>query len=344
MDEPSEQSLFRVGGRALAAAGGSVLVLAILLATPQLLGSRVEQAMGALRTADADWLWLAGTGFAVAVLAAAGSWRSALGLCGGRIGLADAVARFGVGSLVNTFTPVHAGDAVRIGLFSRALDRDERLWRTGGAFAALGAARAVVLAAVGVAGVATGALPYWTLLVLLGIGAVAGAVALAARRRDASRRAAHVLDAFRNLGREPSSAARLLAWVALSLGGKVVAAAAVGAALGIADPFAAALVIIPALEVTGLVPLTPGNVGITSGAVAIAFHQHGTASASALAGGIAFHAVETAVGVAFGLGSLVWLAPYPSAGVRRIALVAAGASASLAVAGALSATLLIPLV
>jgi uncharacterized membrane protein YbhN (UPF0104 family) len=300
--------------------------------------------MGALRSADASWLWLAGSGFAIAVLAAAGSWRSALGLCGGRIGLADATARFGVGSLVNTFTPVHAGDAVRIGLFSRALDQDERLWRTGGAFAALGAARAVVLAALVAVGVATHALPVWPLFVLAGIGAAAAGVAFAVRRRDASGRAAHVFDAFRRLGREPGLGCRLVAWVALSLGGKVLAAAAVGSALGIGNPIAAALVIVPALEVTGLVPLTPGNVGITSGAVAVVFHAHGTSFADALAGGIAFHAVETAVGIAFGLGSLAWLAPYPSPGVRRIALLAAGASASLAVAGALSATVLIPLV
>ena len=59
---------------------------------------------------------------------------------------------------------------------------------------------------------------------------------------------------------------------------------------------------------------------------------------------IAFHAVETAVGIGLGLGSLAWLAPYPSPGVRRVALLAAGASASLAVAGALSATVIIPLV
>ena len=102
--------------------------------------------------------------------------------------------------------------------------------------------------------------------------------------------------------------------------------------------------IVPALDVAGTVPLTPGNVGITSGAVAVALQAHGISFTQALAAGIAFHAVETAVGIAFGLGSLVWLAPYPSPGGRRLALLAATASASLAVAGTLSATVLIPLV
>lgn len=334
----------RVGRRGLAAAAGVLLVLGVLAATPQLLGSRVAAAMSALGNADPRWLWLAGAGFAVAVLAAAGSWRSATGLCGGRLGLTDAAARYGAGSLVNTFVPARAGDAVRFALFARALDGRERLLRTGGAFAALGAARAVVLGILVVAGAAAGALPLWPVLAIAGLAAAAVAIAVAARRREARSRFAHVFDAFRRLGREPRAAARLLAWLVVSLAARVAAAAAIGAALGIGRPLAAALVIVPALDVAGLVPVTPGNVGITTGAVATIFQAHGVSFTQALAAGIAFHAVETAVGIAFGLGSLVWLAPYPTPATRRIAVVAAAASTSLAVAGALSATVLLPLV
>jgi Lysylphosphatidylglycerol synthase TM region len=245
---------------------------------------------------------------------------------------------------VNTFVPARAGDAVRVALFSRALDDRQRLWRTGGAFVALEATRAVVFAALAVAGIATGVLPLWPLLALLGLAAAAAAIALRARRCDAAGRVAHLLDALRTLGREPARSARLVGWVALSAAGRVAAAAAVGAALGISQPLAAALVIVPALDVAGTFPLTPGNLGITSGAVAVAFRAHGISFTHGLAAGIAFQAVETAVGLAIGLGSIVWLAPYPTPGVRRIALLAAGASASLAVAGAVSATVLIQLV
>ena len=63
-----------------------------------------------------------------------------------------------------------------------------------------------------------------------------------------------------------------------------------------------------------------------------------------LAAGLACQAVESAVGIAHGLGSLVLLAPYPTPATRKVALLAAGASASLAVAGAVSATVLVPLV
>jgi len=319
-------------------------VLAVVALTPQLLGARVVAAFATLGTADPHWLWVGSAAFAVSVLAAAGSWRSAIGLCGGRIGLTDAAARYGAGSLVNTFVPARAGDAVRFGLFSRALAPRERLWRTGGAFAALGAARAVVLAAVVLVGAAMGALPLWPVLILLALASAAIAVAALVQRREAGSRLAHVLDAFRTLGREPTSGLRLVGWLALAVGARVVAAAAIGDALGIGSPLAAAFVIVPAVDVAGLVPLTPGNVGITSGAVAMAFEAHGIPFTQGLAAGIAFHAVETAVGIAFGLGSIAWLAPYPSPGIRRVALLATGASASLAVAGALSATVLIQLV
>jgi len=334
----------RIGRRGIAAAAGMLIVLAVVAATPQLLGTQVGEAIESLGHANASWLWLAGVGFGLSVLAAAGSWRSAIGLCGGRIGLVDAAARFGAGSLVNTFVPARAGDAVRLGLFSRALDRNDRLWRAGSAFGALGAARAVVMAALVVTGAVLGELPLWPVIVLLGLAVAGAGIAVAVRRREAGSSAAHLLDAFRTLGREPLAAVRLVAWIALSVTARVVAATAVGASLGVTRPVAAALVIVPVLDVAGAFPITPGNLGITSGAVAVAFEAHGISFTHGLAAGIAFTAVETAVGIGYGLGSLVWLAPYPSPGIRRVALLAAGASASLGIAGALSATVLLPLV
>jgi len=334
----------RLGRRGLAAAGGLLVALAVLVATPQLLGSRVDAAVGTLDDANMTWLWLAGAGFFVAVLASAGSWLSAIRMCGGRLTAGDACARYGAGSLVNTLVPARAGDAVRIGLFSRALPNRERLWTTGGAFAALGAARAVVLAALVIAGSLSGAMPLWPLLILLGLVAVAVGLAWRARRRSAGGRLSHLLDAFRALGREPRAAVRLVAWIALSTAGRLAAATAVGAALGIRQPLAAAVVIVPALDLAGMMPLTPGNIGVTSGAIAMAFQAHGVSFTHGLAAGIAFHAIETAVGILFGLSSVIWLAPYPSPAFRRLALVGATAMGALAVAGAFSATVLVPLV
>src|SRR4051794_5656128 len=303
----------RVGTRGIAVACALLLALAAVAATPQLLGKQVSNAFEALGGADPKWLWIAGIGFLLSVAGSAASWRWAIRTCGGSLTLMDACARYGAGSLVNTFVPARAGDAVRIGLFSRVLPNRERLWTTGGAFAALGAARAVVLAVLVVAGAIAGFVPLWPLLVALALVCAGVAAVLRARRYEsAGGRLSHLLDAFRALGRRPGGAARLVAWIALSTAGRLAAATAVGAALGIHQPLAAAIVIVPALDIAGLVPITPGNVGVTSGAIAIAFQANGVSFTHGLAAGIAFHAVETAVGIMFGLASLVWLAPYPS--------------------------------
>jgi uncharacterized membrane protein YbhN (UPF0104 family) len=334
----------RLGTRGLAATAAVLVALVAAVATPQILGTRVAAAFGALDHADPKWLWLAGIGFAVSVVSASGSWRSTLRLCGGTLTLPDACARYGAGSLVNTFVPARAGDAIRIGLFSRVLPNSERLWTTGSAFAALGAARSVVLGALVIAGFATGTLPLWPLFVSLGLVAIAVVASLRARGRAAEHRAGHLLDSFRALGREPVGAIRLVAWIAVSTAGRLAAATAVAAALGLHNPLAAAIVIIPALEVAGMIPLTPGNVGITSGAIALAFQSQGVSFTNGLAAGIAFHAVETAVGLMFGIASVAWLAPYRTPAIRKVVLLTSAASWALGIAGAFSATVLVPLV
>lgn len=329
----------RVGRRGFAAAALALVALVAAVATPQLLGRRVAAALDTLGTADARFLWIAGIGFAVSVVTASAAWRSAICVCGGRLTLADACARYGAGSLVNTVVPARAGDVVRIALYSRALPNHERLRTTGGAFAVLAASRALVLGMLIVAGAAAGVVPVWPLLIAAALVAVAVSIAVLARRSRS-----HLLDAFRALGENPRAACRIVGWLALQLAGRLAAATAVGAALGIRQPLAAAVVVILALDIAGLVPLTPGNIGIAQGAIAIALHAHGTPTASALAAGIAFHAIETAVGLMFGIASLVWLAPYPSPAARRVALLAGAASWAVGIAGAFSATVLVPLV
>jgi uncharacterized membrane protein YbhN (UPF0104 family) len=329
----------RVGRRGLAAAVVLLVVLVVAVATPQLLGHRVAAAFETLASADPRWLWLAAAGFFVSVSGAAAAWRSAMVVCGGRLSFTDACARYGVGSLVNTFVPARAGEAVRIGLFSRVLRNQERLRTTGGAFAALAAARALALAVLAVAGAAAGVIPLWPFLVAAALVAAAVAVGALARKTQT-----HLLDAFRALAEDPRAAARLIAWIALQFAGRLAAATALGAALGIRHPLAAALLILLALDVAGLVPVTPGGVGVAQAAVVLALHAHGTPYGSALAAAIAFHAVETAVSLMVGVASLVWLAPYPSPAARRVALLAGAASWALGIAGAFSATVLMPLV
>jgi hypothetical protein len=95
----------------------------------------------------------------------------------------------------------------------------------------------------------------------------------------------------------------------VGMAGMIGAAACVGAALGIPHPLTAALVIVPAIELARKLPLTPGNVGLTSAAVAVALHGQGVPMSAAVATGIALHAVETVVGVTFGAVGALSLTP-----------------------------------
>jgi uncharacterized membrane protein YbhN (UPF0104 family) len=326
-----------VGRRGLVAACAGTAVVAAA-ATPQLLGGRVADALDKLGGADPAWLWLAALGFLCSLAGSALAWQAAVRLCGGRVGALDANARYAAGSLANTFLPGRVGDAVRIGLFSRSVGGDARVWKTGGAFAAIGVARAVALAGLVVGGAAAGALPLWPLAVLAGFVGVGGVLARRSRNRRAQTRIAHVLDAFRELGRDPRAGARILACIVVATIGRLGAAAAVAASLGVHAPLAAAVIIVPALDVATLVPLTPGNVGVTSGAVALALQAHGIAHTDALSVGLAFHAVETGVSLLYGI-----VAPLAAGTVaqRRLAL-AAASTACLAVAVAFGATVIAP--
>lgn len=330
---------WRVGRRGLAAAVVLLCALGAAVAIPKLLGTRVSHALDTLGSADPRWLWLAAVGFALAFVGSAGSWRSAVSFVGGHTSLTDATARYGAGSLVNTFLPARAGDAVRLGLFSRLLAGEQPLRTTGGAFAALGVARAVVLGALVIAGAFAGAVPLWPLLIAAALVAVGAAAAVRARRSRA-----HIFDAFRVLATSRTAGLRLVGWIALSIAGRLAAATAVGAALGIGRPFVAALIIVPALDVSGIFPVTPGNIGIANAAIAIAYRLHGIPLDHGIAAGISFQALETAVSVTIGLAGLLWLVPYPTPTARKAAVVGGAASCMLAIGSIFGATVLVPLV
>ena len=325
-------------------AGALTAALVLVATLPGLLGSDVTGALHQLDEARPIWLWLAALSFVGSLAGSALAWRSALTAIGGRIGFLDAGARYGVGSLVNSVAPARLGDAVRFALFSRTVPGEDKVLRTGGVFAAIGAARALVLAVLLVVGFSLGALPLWPVAALAGLGGIAVVLAFVTRRRTAHHRVAHLLDAFRAFGREPLRGARIVAWIAFATACRVGAAAAIGAALGVRAPVLAALLIVPTLDLAGTLPLTPGNIGITSGAVAMALQAHGVGLEQALGAGIALHAVETAAGLVFGLTGALLLAQFPTPAARRVAIASAGGLAATALAAGLGATLVLPLV
>jgi hypothetical protein len=176
------------------------------------------------------------------------------------------------------------------------------------------------------------------LLVLVGVMAAAVAVALVARRRTPHARVAHVLDAFRALGRSPRGAVSVVGWVSAAAGARFVAAATIAAAFDVSSPLAAAAVMLPALALSGLVPLTPGNIGVGSGAIAVALHMLGVDGGTAIAIGIAFQGVETGISLLAGALGVLRLATPP---VPAWSLRLAGTFGCLALAAAFGATVIV---
>ncbi len=284
--------------RALFAAAFFTVAVVAVAATPQLLGSRVGAAFRRLDDARPAWLWLAALLVVVALVSWAQAWRSVIRSCGGSVGRVDTVARYAVGSGINTFLPARLGDAARIALFSRTLEHPARVWTSAGVYTTIGAARAVWIAMLVLGGFAFGALPLWPVVVCAAFVAVAACVAAASRRRNAGTRLAHFFDAYRELGRHPREAAPMLAWMAIATAARVGAAAAIVSSLGVHRSLGAALLIVPALDLASLVPLAPGGLGLSSGAVVVALNGYGIGVTTALTIGIGLHAVESVAGVA----------------------------------------------
>ena len=329
--------------RHLALFGGSLVALAVLATAPQLLGDVVADGIHGLSAATPAWLWIAALCFAASLGTSGCAWQFALTRCGGETTRADSSARYCTGSLVNAVAPARVGSAVRIGLLSRTLHAEGRLWTVGGIAASLAAVRALWLSLVLAFASASGVLPAWPIAVLVLGAAVAAVVAWRARDSRPGSRAAHVLDVFRILGRCPRAGLQLAGWVGLGMAAKIAAAAAVCAAFGIERPLAAALLIIPALDLAGLLPLTPGNVGVSSAAVAFALTAHGAAGDVAVSAGIALGAVETLTTLACGSASLLYFAAQ-RADERRWQTALAASTACFALGAAFGATVLVPLV
>ena len=302
----------------------SALILGLLAAAAAIAAAAtfgrgtLTQALGTLEGVHPGWLLLAIGGFGVALVCSAMAWGAGLRACGGEAPAVDVAARYSVGSLVNSFSPAHLGGAVRIGLLSRTLPGDDAVLRTCGVGAAVGAARALVLAVLVFAAAAFGDVPLWpapiVVLVVLAL--------LWAGTRWSKRVAGHVasaLEAFRS----PRTAVDLTGWVACSFAGRLGASVAVVLALGIPHPLAVALVMLAALALAGLLPLTPGNFGAGAGAATLALHGTGVGVGTALGLGMTFQAAETCTAFLFGLAGSATLAT-PGTRLRRWSVAAAG--------------------
>jgi phospholipase C len=254
----------------------------------------------ALRGADPGELLLAGCCFALALVCSAASWRTML--CGS-VRFPDACARYGAGSLANTFLPGRAGDAIRLALFGRVVPGGKLA--VAGAVAAVGAARWLALLPLGIAGAIGDGLPP-AAVALAGLALAPLLVAWLAAR-GGSRRAGALLAPLRAADR--TTYAVLATWVGGTVLARIAATTLAGSALGVPHPLAAALLVVPALELAGIVSVLPANAGVAGGAAAFAFHVGGLPAREALAAGFLLHGVETATGLVVGCacaGALWW--------------------------------------
>ena len=242
------------------------------------------QLAGVLRLSSRQALpAVAGAGFMLLLAQAtsACAWRSGLAARGLLVPLRRSVGCYAAGSLANTALPGNAGDALRIGLFSRAAGEGSR-WTSGGVCLAVSFGRAIVFLLVLALGAATGFVP-WLLIVvpLAAVLAISIPSVVLGRRRSGR---------VRDLGRGASAVTPgLLGWVLAAMVLRLGAAALLLQSLGTGSVLAGAVLTIVAIGVSGAIPITPGNIGTASVAVAVSLTHLGIDSSVAAAVGIAFH-------------------------------------------------------
>src|SRR5437867_3121800 len=83
----------------------------------------------------------------------------------------------------------------------------------GGVFTVIAAMRLVVFGIVLAAAAALGAVPLRPVFLVVAVGLITAAVAFATRNRSPRTHVAHLLDAFRSLGRSPARGAGIAAWI-----------------------------------------------------------------------------------------------------------------------------------
>ena len=303
---------------ALALAGAAAATALGALSLP-LLGHHLASTLHVLTDASRPWLAAAFLAFLGAFACTVGAWRSALAAAGARLCPKQAAARLGIGSMVNAFTPAKLGDAVKITLCARAIDSPDRMWTATGTYTALAAARSLTLAGLVVAASATHALPIWPVFLLVGSAAVVAIVAVASTRFRSHHRIASFLAGVRALVDDRRALRGVALWTIGMQLFRLAGTVAAVLAFGLPHPLLAALVILPALDLAGAVPLTPGSFGIGGGAVAVALASRGIGMTDALATGLAIQGVETMVSVTCGSLGLAYLMQ-PSERVTRTAI------------------------
>jgi uncharacterized membrane protein YbhN (UPF0104 family) len=272
--------------RPILAAAGVVTLLAVAAASAGVLRDRLPVALAHVGRATPAFLAFAAVAFATGIVCHAMAWRQGLRATGHPMGRRAAAARYSVGSPLNAVLPFHAGSVTRIALFARAAGDARGVGAVAAAHGSLGALAVAVLVVV-VALLQP--IPAWPAAVV-----AAGGVAAAA---------ASVVCVPAPLRCGP-----LGALTACGLAARVGAASLVCHAYGVAEPLLAGMSVVAALEIGGMLPLTPGNLGVSTAATSFALVAHGLPASAALPIGLALPAIETVTSILTGMAGLAVLA------------------------------------
>jgi glycosyltransferase 2 family protein len=220
---------------------------------------------------------------------------------------------FAVGLLANAVLPGRIGEFARCGVLTRNMPGAEGATPTllGTVFAHRVFDVIPSLMLIGYV-LLTAKIPHWaitSLVVVAGVGVVMFGFAIVSGRLDR----AHAIDelgtvrrllamARRGLGVMQNPLAALLAIFLQTIGWfwQLLAVYTAMRAFGIHQPLPAAALVLVLMNVAGIFPLWPGNVGLLQAAVALPLVSYGVPYATGFAFGIGLQAIEMSVGVGVG--------------------------------------------
>ncbi len=234
-------------------------------------------------------------------------------LPGSQVRQRSVFAAFSVGLLGNAALPGRVGELARVAVLSRRVRRPGAWATITGTVFAHRMFDVVAAAALVVYTLYAAKLPQWAvpgLAIVLGIGLgllVAGLVV--ARRHHhtiaeeygAVRRMLLLARQGLVVLRQPGPALAALFLQLVGWGLQLAAVFATFKAFNIEAPISAAALVLVLMNLAGLFPLWPGNVGLVQAAVALPLIQYGVAYPHGVAFGFGLQAIEASVGIGLGL-------------------------------------------
>ncbi len=275
--------------------------MAAIVAGVLLMQERLGRAAAEIDRGDPLFVTMAGLCFASGLTASGLAWRAGLGLAGTPVSRTDAVSRYVVGSLANSILPLRAGGVLRLALYQRKA-HDVRT--VAGVATAIGSLRCLSLALLVSLTALLEPLPVWPAAVMTAAALGGAALSLVAGRSSPFRRDVVC----------PALAGTVA---------RVAAAACLCAAYGVPAPLAAGMAVVVALEVAGTLPVTPGNLGVSTAAITFALVAHGLSAKEALTVAIVLPVLETAASITLGVSGVVCLVQLDRLRLRRRAVVVA---------------------